>query len=165
MASGDTLVVFHPYNNEPPSSNYATLDTRNQRPCLDFDASTDESAVFSGIMPQHYAGTTGVTVILKWAASTDNNNAHACYWDAAFEDWSALDLDGDDFAAVNSANGNPSATLGIITSTSITFTDGADMDNVAAGDPFRLKVTRDADNGSDDMTGDAEIYAVEIRET
>lgn len=165
MASGDTLCVLHPYNNEPPSSAYATLDTRNGRPCLDYDASTDESAVFSGIMPQNYAGTTGVDVIIKWAASSDNNNAHACYWDAAFENWSALDLDGDSFAAVNSQSGNPNATLGIITSTTIQFTDGADMDNVAAGDPFRLKVTRDADNGSDDMTGDAEIFAIEIRET
>jgi len=165
MASGDTLVQFHPYHNEPPSSDYATLDTRNGRPCLDFDASTDESAVFSAIIPQHYVGTTGVTVILKWAASSDNNNAHACYWDVSFEDWASLDLDGDSFAAVNTQSDNPNGTLGVITSTSITFTDGADMDNVAAGDPFRLKITRDADNGSDDMTGDAELYMIEIRET
>jgi len=163
MASGDTLCVFGPLHNEPPSSNAATFDTRNSRPCLDFDASTDESCVFSCIMPQNYAGTTGVTVILKWAASTDNNAAHTCDWEVAFEDWSALDLDGDDFAAANTTTDNPSATLGVITSTSITFTDGADMDSVAAGDPFRVKVTRDADGG--DMTGDAELYALEIQET
>lgn len=164
MASGDTLLIFSPLQNEPPSSNPATLDLRNLRPCLDFDADTDESAVFTSIMPAHYDGG-GVDVIIKWAASSDNNNAHECYWDAAFEDWSALDLDGDDFAAVQSANDSPSATLGVITSTTISFTDGAQMDNVAAGDPFRLKITRDADNGSDDMTGDAEIFAIEIAET
>ena len=47
---------------------------------------------------------------------------------------------------------------------STTFiTDGADMDSVAAGELFRLKVTRDAT--SDDASGDAELYAVEIRES
>jgi len=161
MASGDTLVEFGPLHNEPTSSNAATFDTRNQRPCLDFDGSTDEYAVFTAIMPQHYDGG-GVYVILKWAASTDNNNAHTCDWEAAFEDWSALDLDGDDFAAAQTATGNPNGTLGVPTSTSISFTDGAQMDNVAAGDPFRLRIMRDADGG--DMTGDAELYFLEIRE-
>ena len=37
------------------------------------------------------------------------------------------------------------------------------MDSVAVGEAFRLKITRDA--ASDDATGDAEILAVEIRET
>ena len=70
MASGDTLIIFTPLANEPPTSNYATLDTRNNHPCLDFDASTNESAIFSGIMPQSYAGTTGITVYLHYAMST-----------------------------------------------------------------------------------------------
>ena len=46
---------------------------------------------------------------------------------------------------------------------SISFTDGADMDSVAAGEAFRLKVTRDG--VSDTAAGDAELMAVEIRET
>jgi len=52
MASGDTLLIFQPYNNSPPSGTYATLDTRNDHPVLDFDASTNESAVFSAVMPR-----------------------------------------------------------------------------------------------------------------
>ncbi len=50
MASGDTLLIFGPLHNEPPSSDAATFDTRNLHPVLDFDASTDESAVFSSII-------------------------------------------------------------------------------------------------------------------
>jgi hypothetical protein len=44
MASGDTLLIFHPMNYEPPSSGYATPDNRNGRPCLDFDGITQECA-------------------------------------------------------------------------------------------------------------------------
>ena len=44
-----------PYDNEPPAASYATLDTRNAQPCLDFDGSADEEAVFSFIVPSHYA--------------------------------------------------------------------------------------------------------------
>jgi hypothetical protein len=36
---------------------------------------------------------------------------------------------------------------------------------VAKGEKFRLKITRDADNGSDDLDADAELHAVEIRES
>ena len=164
MASGDSLLIFHPYNNEPPSSNYATLDQRNSRPCLDFDATTNESAVFSAVMPQHYAGTTGVTVYIHYAMSSAE--ANTIDWDAAFElvGDQDLDVDGDSFAAVNSTDDTTvPATSGLVDIISIAFTDGADMDSVQAGDGFRLKVTRDA--ASDDATGDAELYWVELRET
>ena len=164
MASGDTLLIFTALHNEPPGTNYATFDSRNNHPCLDFDAATNESAVFRAIMPQHYAGG-GVEVLLHWAASTDTTNTHHCYWDAAFERIAAIDLDvdADSFADANSVDTDHcDATSGKITITTIAFTAGADMDSVAAGEMFRLKLTRDAAN--DDMTGDAELYAVEIRE-
>ena len=164
MASGDTLLAFTPMNNEPPASNYATLDLRNYHPCLDFDASTDEHAVFRAIMPQNYVGTTGVTVYLHYAMSTATSNT--VDWDVSFERIGdqQLDVDGDSFAAVNSVdNTTVPGTSGLVDVVSVTFTDGADMDSVAAGELFRLKVTRDA--SADDATGDAELFAVEIRET
>ena len=164
MASGDTLLIFHPYNNEPTATVYATLDTRNQHPCLDFDASTNESAVFSSVMPQHYAGTTGVTVYLHYAMSSAV--ADTVDWDVSWEliGDQDLDIDGDSFAAVNSVDDTTVPdTAGLVDIVSVAFTDGADMDSVAVGDSFRLKVTRDA--VSDDAAGDAELYKVEIRET
>lgn len=164
MASSDTLLIFHPYHNEPPSSNYATLDSRNQHVCLDYDASTNESAVFSSVMPQHYAGTTGVTVYIHYAMSSAE--ADTVDWDVAFERIGdqQLDIDGDDFAAVNSVdNTTVPGTTGLVDIVSVAFTDGADMDSVAKGESFRMKVTRDA--VSDDAAGDAELYKVEVRET
>ena len=164
MASGDTLLIFTPLHNEPPSSNAATFDTRNQHPVLDFDATTNEDAVFSAVMPQHYAGTTGVTVYLHYSMSSAE--ADTVDWDVCFEliGDQDLDVDGDSFAAVNSVDDTTvPGTSGLVDVVSVAFTDGADMDSVEAGDLFRIKVTRDA--YSDDAAGDAELHAVEIRET
>jgi hypothetical protein len=166
MASGNTLVIFHPYNNEPPAANYATLDLRNYHPVLDFDPTTNESAIFSAVMPQSYSAATGVTVHLFWMATSDTTDTHHVYWDAAFERDAPndLDLDSDSFAAVQSNDiTHVNATSGKITETTIALTAGAQMDSVVAGDLFRLQITRDAAN--DDATGDAELLAVEIRET
>jgi len=164
MASGDTLLVFSPLNNEPPASNYATFDTRNQHPVLDFDATTNWDAVFTGVMPQNYSQTTGVTVYIHYAMSSAE--ANTVDWDAAFEliGDQDQDLDSDGFAAANSVDDTTvPGTSGLVDIVSIPFTDGADMDSVTPGDSFRLKITRDA--ASDDATGDAELVMVEIRET
>lgn len=163
MAAGDTLLIFGPYHNEPPASNYATLDLRNLHPCLDFDDTTNESAVFSGVLPRHYAGG-GVTVYLHYAMTSAE--ADTVDWDVAFErigdGQQGLDTDG--FADANSTDDTVvPGTSGLVDIVSVAFADGADMDSVAAGETFRLKVTRDA--ASDDATGDAELFAIEIRET
>ncbi len=165
MASGATLLTFHPYINEPPASSYATLDLRNNHPVLDFDKDADESAVFSAVMPQNYAGTTGVTVYIHWSATGVTVNE--VIWDVAFEriGTGTQDVDSDGFAAVNSVTDTAPGTDGDVEVVSIAFTDGADMDSVAVGELFRLKITRDADNGSDDLDADAELHAIEIRET
>jgi hypothetical protein len=54
-------------------------------------------------------------------------------------------------------------TSGNVDIVNVTFTDGADMDSVAVGEGFRMKITRDA--ASDTATGDAELRFVEIKET
>lgn len=166
MASGDTLCVFGPLHNEPPASNFATLDTRNSIPVLDFNDSTDESAVFKGIMPRHYDGG-GVTVYIHWMATDVTVTPHNVVWSAAFKSVTedADDLDSKAFdTAQSTTDAEPSAS-GETAVTAIAFTDGDQMDNVAAGELFFLQITRDADNGSDTLTDDAELVLVEIKET
>lgn len=164
MASGNTLLTFFANDNEAPASNYARRDSRNNHPVLDFkDAATNEEAVFSAIMPQAYAGG-GVTVYLHYSMTTATSGD--VDWDVAFERIGdqQLDIDADSFAAVNSVdNTTVPATSGFVDVVSVAFTDGADMDSVAAGELFRIKVTRDG--ASDTASGDAELHAVEIRET
>lgn len=157
-------VVFTALNNQPPSSNFATLDTRNGIAVLDFDASTDESAIFLGILPSDYNVATGLTVDIDWMATSATSGT--CRWEASFERMNT-DEDSDSFAAANSAGTVTSGTSGIINRTSITFVHGSEMDSLAAGEPFRLKITRDANGttGTDDMAGDSELVAVRVRES
>ncbi len=163
MASGDTLIVFTPAHNTPPSSNPATPDTRNGHLVLDFDPTTNESTIFPGVLPRHY-GNGGVTVYIHYAmSSATSGNVD---WDAAFERIGdqQQDIDSDGFAAVNSVdNTTVPGTSGLVDIVNITFTDGADMDSVAVGEGFRLKVTRDA--ASDTAAGDAELLFVELVES
>ena len=164
MASGNTLVVFAPYANEPPATIYATLDTRNGHPTLDFDGSADEEAVFTGVMPAHYGGG-GVTVKVHVAfTSATSGTANV---EVSFERITGQDIDADGFATMTDGSVTPNGTSGIETVLSINFANGAAMDSVVAGDLFRLKVRRDADgtNGTDDITTDAELLAVHIKET
>lgn len=163
MASGDTLLVFTAMNNVPPSSNHATIDERNGHLVLDFDATTNEDAIFEGVMPRHYGGG-GVTVYIHYAMSSATSGD--IDWDVAWERIGdqQQDIDSDGFAAANSVdNTTVPGTSGNVDIVNVTFTDGADMDSVAVGEGFRLKVTRDA--ASDTASGDAELLRVEIKET
>lgn len=165
MASGDTLAYFTAADGEPPASDFATLDSRNVTLVLDYDAATDESMEFGGVMPRNYAGTTGITVTLGFAATTATTGN--VVWNVAFKSISddADDLDTKAFAAVNAVTKTTATASGEVAYTTITFTDGADMDSVTAGEYYRMIVTRDANNGSDTMAGDAELVFVEIQET
>ena len=163
MASGDTLLIFRPQDNEPTSANFATLDTRNLHPVLDFDASTNESAVFSAVMPRSYAGG-GLTVYIHYAMTSATTGD--IDWDVDLERIGdqQLDIDADSFVGVNSTdNTTVPATSGNVDIITVTFTDGADMDSIAVGEGFRMKVIRDA--AADTATGDAEVRFVEIKET
>lgn len=165
MASGNILNVFTPGHNEPPASNPATPDTRNAISVLDFDPSTDEAAVFRGVLPDHYGGG-GLTVEIYWMATSATSGA--CRWEAAIErDDLSTDHDSDSFASAQSAGTTASGTSGVAVKTSIAFTSGAQMDSLAASEPFRLKINRDANGttGTDDMTGDAELLEVVVKET
>lgn len=161
MATGDTLCSFTPLNSAPPASNYATLDTRNTVPVLNYDAATEEAAYFIGILPRRYGGN-GITVYIKWMAATATSGD--VVWGTSFEA-EGTDLDADSFAAESTATGTANGTSGIETTTAPTHTNGAQIDSLAVGNRFRLKVARKAASGSDTMTGDAQITAIEVKES
>ena len=165
MASGDTLCAWNAQAGIPPAANYATQDTRNNHPVLDFDAATAETIYFEDLLPTNYGGG-GITVEIYWTASTATSGD--VIWSGAVERLNAggTDIDTDSFAGEqNAAAVTTSGTSGIINVSTITFTDGAQMDSVAAGDAFRFQLQRKAADGSDTMSGDAELLAVHTVES
>lgn len=157
------FIRFRPNDNEAPTSNYATPDTRNSRPVLEFDTSTQEAAIFSGVLPVAYAGG-GLTVEVYFAADTATTGTIG--WDAAIEriDASSLDTDTDNFASAQTITAaTVPATSGQILKTSCTFTSGAQMGGLLAGEAFRLRIRRDVAN--DTAAGDAQLFYVVMRET
>lgn len=164
MASGNILADFSPQCSEPPSSNAGTPDLRNGRPVLDFDPSTDEATLLTGFMPWHYSGG-GITVYVVVSFSSDTNNAHTGQLEVSFERIgdAQQDLDSDGFAAAKDLTVTVPTTSGLTELGSAQFSDGAEIDNLAAGELFRLKVNCDTSDST--FTGDLELLRIVLRET
>lgn len=161
------FIVFTPAHNQPPASAYATLDTRNNHLVLDFDGSTDEEAIFPGVLPVGYSGG-GLAVDIYVAFTSATSGSVRFQADIERIDTSSLDIDSDGFTGTfQSAGGTAPGTSGQVIKVTITFTAGSQMDSLAAGEAFRLKIRRDADgtSGTDDITTDAEVLRVVVRET
>lgn len=163
MASGETLLVYTAPMAEKPTSNFSTPDKRNAQWVEDFDAATAETLYVRGVLPRNYGGG-GITVRLGWMATSATSGV--CRWAAAFERHdTATDRDADSFGTENAADATAAGTSGYTVYTDIAFTNGAQIDNLAVGEGFRLRVKRDAAHANDTMTGDAELASIELRET
>ena len=162
MASGDTLCVFTPRNAELPASNFAVFSARNNHPTLRFADGTALSAIFIGVMPRHYSGG-GITVYLTWSCTLTTGTVG---WTVEIERIGdgQQDLDSDGFASAQTVTAaTVPGTNGLTDITNVAVTSGANMDSLAAGEAFRIRVTRDTTN--DTSTGIAELIAVEIKES
>jgi len=145
----------------------ATPDRRNSLPVLDFDAIINELAMFQGVMPRHYSAATGITctVTVMATSATTLDMSFAIFLKSVTSN--VDDLDVKNFAApqTNAAVDAPT-TLGATREFTITFTDGAQMDSIAAGEPYYLLFMRDAQDGTNDnMDGDAELVSIEVQDT
>ena len=171
MASGNTLCVLHPLGSVPPATIYATLDSVvgtstpvESIPVLDFDDTTVEYADWYCMMPRNYAGG-GVTITFYWSAAAATNNG---VWAAAFrrvaDDAEDLDTTSQTYDYNQTADLTPASAVGEVAYDTLTFTDGADMDFVTAGDYFIFRVKRPAPSGTK-ITGDCSIHMIEIKET
>ena len=166
MASGDTLVVLVPTDNEPPASAYATFDVRNGHSVLAFDDTDDQAAIFSFVLPSGYAGG-GLTVRLHYSMGSAAEGKVRL--DVSFERIGnqVLNVDSDSFAGAQSAliAAVPSES-GLTDVVTVPFADGSEIDGLMAGDLGRIRIERKPTDASNDTaSGDLELHAVEIRES
>jgi len=155
-----TLFVFTPNAAEFPASNFPQLMLVNRRPVLAYDVATNETAQWTAVAPQGITTPCKALVFYIMASATSGD----VDVDASVEavtDGDATDLDaGDSFDAVNSVDNTVvPGTAGYLDVISVTLTN---IDSIAAGDYFRLRITRDA--ASDTASGDMYVLAVEMRD-
>ena len=167
FTEGSTTPANHGTLTALPVFAAASIDTRaSDLRLLDFDAASNEIEIFFiPTMSRAYAGG-GVTVSV-WVLTTTatGDMSFKGFFKSVTDDVDNLDTK--TFAAPqsNTAIDAPSAS-GEAKLFTITFTDGAQMDSVAAGEPAFFMLMRDAQDGTnDDMAGDAEFLAGEIKET
>lgn len=171
MASGNTLLVFTARDGVPSATSGAAhgilagaASPAEGVPYLAFDSATAEYADFQGVLPRNYASG-GLTLTLHWASGVTTNNT---VWNAAFrrvqDDAEDLDTTAHSYD-YNAVTATTASAAGEVDYATVTFTDGADMDSLAVGELFVLRIKRDATNGSDTMSGDAYLIAIEVKET
>jgi hypothetical protein len=158
--------IFFPAHNEAPSAQAATLDLRNGRPVLDFDAQATEAALFTGVFPRAY-GAAGVTVDVGYSMTSATGGS--IQWGLRLERIGdqQLDVDGDSWATGGFTTAvTVPTTPGNVDVVSLNFANGSAMDSVAAGEQFRLRVQRgvNENEATAGASGDAELHWVRIRE-
>lgn len=156
----------------PPATSYATPDSRaggstpaENWPVWDFDDTSIEYMDFRCRLEGYQGG--GLTFTLPWSATSATSGA--VVWGAAIRriQDDAEDLDASHTYDFNNASADTCASAsGELSYPTITFTDGADMDSLADGEEFMLRIRRDPTDGGDNMVGDAELnYTPWGRET
>jgi len=130
-----------------------------------FDDSTDESLIFQGSMPPAYGGS-GVRYYPIFAhPATSGNIVWSLAWEKVDNGNSLLTTAGGNFAsAVSFTVAVPSTSGHICSAYYGLVADGAEMDSVGAGEVFRVKLTRDANNSNDTASGDAQLIGLLLEE-
>ena len=111
----------------------------------------DGGGITVGIMYSMAGVTSGV---VRWAAAVRRVN----------DDGEDLDTTAHTYV-YNVVDATVAGTVGEVDYTTITFTDGADMDSLAAGEMFILRIQRDADATEDTATDVAQLHRVHMFET
>lgn len=159
------LIGYEPDGFVPPSSNHADRGVVQNRPYLAFDASTVETMYSKQWqMPEGYTGlgTLKADILYAAASATTGKFDFEISVEAITAD-DAVDTDSaSSFDTLNPGNETVPGTAGYMSILTITLTN---KDGVVAGDMFRIKLERDADDATDDTaTGDANVFFVSIYE-
>jgi hypothetical protein len=137
-------------------------DTAGGMSVLAYDATADEAAYWSLVVPQGWTSAYTVVISFIMASATSGN----VVWGAtvqAITDGDTFDLDaGESYDTENTVTTAVPGTAGYLKQSSITLTNN---DSSAAADYLRIRIRRVGSNGSDTATGDAYFLTAELRDS
>lgn len=158
---GNSLIVM------PPATLFAQYSGRaggstpaEQFPVWNFDKNTDWFLDVFGTLANWYPGA-GLKVEFDFLALTATTGN--CVWNAAFRRLdTGEDLDASHAYSPQAATVATAGTAGVRAHVQISFAN-TDIDSLAAGEPFVLRISRDANNGSDTMDDVASLLPFTIQ--
>lgn len=138
----------------------AGLDYENNTPKILFDDTTSEGVYWQFRMPSDYSSAPVLKLVYTMASATSGTmEFEASLW-ATSDNESAVTASYD---TINTGTETVPGTAGLTSDLSITL---ANADTLAAGDLVRIKLFRDADDGTNDTaTGDLELWAASLEYT
>jgi len=157
--AAEIQMTFKAMTAKLPASNPAVIDGGENNFKLLFNADADESCSWGGILDDDYSGTLYCDIYWSMASAT----ADEVVWDVllwAVTPSDAAEINTESYDTANSSTATVPGTAGYMIKTTITLSND---DSIAAGDMFRIKINRDADNVADDALADAEIYFIVVR--
>lgn len=166
----NTIGIFKPYGCEFPTTNFPQLTVVSPTssgstsfPVLAFDATTQETCMWSSICPQGYVGTTVTAIASCIMASATSGSVVFGSSVEAVTPGDALNLSTtDSFDTVyNSIYTLVPSTAGYMFSVSMVLTN---KDSMAIADRYRLRLQRIAASAGDTATGDCQVLTVELRD-
>lgn len=170
MASGDTILTLTPQTSTPtatlaaPPSLISGASTPGELiPVVTFDNATQQYIDFYAIIPKYYGGG-GLTCRVDLRSDDTTSSIRMGIAFRRIEDTDDLDTTSHSYD-YNEVSISSPATVGTGNSGEITFTDGADMDNVTFEDYCIVRVTRNVSHGDDGNAGLAQVTGILIKET
>lgn len=135
----------------------------NHRPVIDFDASTDESVMFEFTVPYDRNVSLDMDVKFVWTANATTGSAVI---DVSLEriQPDVTNLNADNFTVTQSGTFATFGTAYRPNEDSVTFSSASIASVAVPGEGLRLRFTRDANNGSDNLAVDLRLYHVTLEQ-
>lgn len=158
-----TLGYLTPVMGHAPGSGAAALSTRNSKPVVAYDPTSEEHYRWTWVIPNGFNtpaldGADNLTFRLHWTSSATSGSVR---WVVKMQRLTGVDIDSDSFASGSVVTTAASGTAGTVV---VSTTGNVGLDSAVAGDAVEIDVYRDTGDAGDTVdSNDAELLAVEIR--
>lgn len=151
------LTRFDPSDDRSADDDGPTLDTRDGRPILRFLDYPNQTAVFAGIVSPVYRGS-GFRVRIHFLTTSI---VASVQWQVSLRRDLVEDYDRGSGSSCTILTPCPAEPLVLVTAD---FEFRPPVDQIGAGDPFRLLLARESEDEADTMATAAEVVAIELFE-